>query len=329
MRLPGPDDLTALRGRDSKYLSRWLRTGLFEFLFERKGRNAFPGADRFIEEQSDVSEDLAVVARALGERDRENLRAAGVIVLRELNFSDERESIVAELVLRLGAKIKALGMLEVLAEKSFRKFPGPKGTRLYTLAFEFARDLADLSQPYAWQCLRHLILMDEYFHPGLAGPALIALTEAAPNEFRASFDLLVDSLDAFYGYEPNSSGIVDKAPARKRLLSAILERLLDRDLILYPCRPKNRPEPETTNWWFNTLRTEFRPLFEDLQSAAPRIDELIAALTATTEESPSAHIGKPLEKPSGDDLDDFQLIRRAAILLVPNRNIDAGKLVDA
>jgi hypothetical protein len=178
----------------------WLKVGLQEYMFERRGRRAFPGTENYIEQQGDISEDIAAIVKALNFRDQEEFRRASAVALRSLDFSIERDALVSQEILRLGAKIRALDLLKVLAEKAFTLPDNTNTDRLYELAFEFARDLADMKRPDALDCLHHLIRVPKRFREALSGSALFALTEADPDDFANHFDLLRQPLDRMFGY---------------------------------------------------------------------------------------------------------------------------------
>lgn len=266
MRIPSSADLSELHGKSAEEYASWLGVGLREYLLEQKGRRAFPGAEHFIGEHHGLSEDLAYIIRALGARDQAAVKKACALTLEELSFDDEADALLAAELLRLGAKIKAVSLLEVLARKSFRLSPENGSTPLYNLAFEFSRDLADLSSNRATECLRHLINRDHGFRPALAGQALIALTEAAPEQFTQHWDLLCPFLDEAFGYSPTEK-VDAQERARKTLVGSIIDRLPYQSLLHYPSLPRGEMRPEVTNWWFNTLRKGFPTIFNQLRTA--------------------------------------------------------------
>jgi hypothetical protein len=271
MRLPERDDLRELSGKSAVEFAIWLKVGLFEYLFEKAGRRAFPGAENFVEQQDDISEDLAQIAMALCARDLQMFKEACEITLRELDFNIAQEAIVAEEVMRLGAKVRATGMLEVLSNKSFRILPDSPSSALYDLAFEFARDLADFGKQTSVDCLLHLI-RSPGFRPALSGQALVALTEADPSTFADHYDCLREALNQKFGYSVVLEDEVTRPAQRRQLISSISARVVDQQLLLHPCLPSESSRPEVTNWWFETLRGEFQPLYNrlrDLSHAKP------------------------------------------------------------
>jgi hypothetical protein len=265
MRIPEKDDLRAISGKTEDEITRWLKIGMLEYMFEGAGREAFPGAENFIDQQQgSVADDLAAVVKALGARDQETFRSACAIALRSLDFDSEHDALFATELLRLGAQIRALGLLKVLAEKAFR-IPATEHTlALYELAFEVARDLADLKSPDAANCLYHLIRCSGYFRPALAGRALIALTEADPEHFAKHYYSLREALDQSFGYDANVAENRHRQSKRHELVEDILALLPDQKLLVYACKPEPVPRAAVANWWLSTLKKDFVNTYRQL-----------------------------------------------------------------
>jgi hypothetical protein len=286
MRIPQRDDLREVSGKTPDEIARWLKLGLLEYMFEGHGRHAFPGVENFIEQQGgSIADDLAAIVKELGARDQETFRSACAIVLRSLDFGDERDAIFAKELLRLGAQVRALGLLRVLAEKAFRISDGEHTRSLYELAFEVARDLSDLRSPDAADCLYHLIRCSGFFRPALAGRALVALTEADPENFAKHYDRLYGELDESYGYDPVELHDPVKQEERQELLEDIIAILPNQKLLLHPCRPGPGPRPEVTNWWLNTLKDEFRTTYNFLLGEAQLLPGVASAVVTAPKQA--------------------------------------------
>jgi hypothetical protein len=154
-----------------------------------------------------------------------------------------------------------------MADKAYRVAPGSKASALYDLAFDTARELASFGGAEAASCLRHLILQPGCFRPALAGDALLALTAAAPGEFKDHLDLLRRSLKMVFGIQERSTDDDERRVGdRRRLIDALLSRIRPRHQLLYAMRPDaGLHRPEDRNWWFNTIRSEFPELYGELE----------------------------------------------------------------
>jgi hypothetical protein len=278
VRKPTPEDLKLLRGQPVGWFERWLKLGLQEYLFERQGRYAFPGAEDFIEQgEGDIASDLARIGRALTARDLENFATGVTNLLENLDFSGEHGAVVAIILLKLGAGIGATGISRVIAEKAFTIPDTQTGRQLYEIAFSLADQLADIERADAVACLRHLISLPRLFRINLSGRALVALSKAQPREFPAHFELLRRALDERYGFLPVSLPEEKRrASQRQRLIASLISIIPESTLLAAPCVPNPSQIHEDDNWWAMTLAEHFPELLNQLSNHLvdlPRQDE--------------------------------------------------------
>jgi hypothetical protein len=261
VRYPGPDDLRELHGRSPSWYAAWLRIGLAAIQFERKGSDAFPGAENFVDQHDGpVASELRLVAFALPERDLEAFRQGLAELLQSLNFADPREAAVARSVMQLGAGIAARGLLGILASKSFT-LAGDHGTRLYDLAFDLAAHLPDLQPDDTIRCLRHLVKQSALFQPATVGRALIAMTQAKADAFSDHFKFLRPALEDQYRYllrEDEKEQERKRARLRKRLINGLTP--LFRDM-----SPLTRSDPANPLplWWLDALAEHAPEAFDE------------------------------------------------------------------
>src|SRR5579859_4833052 len=173
---PTADDVATLRERSSEWFADWLRLGLEEFLFERRGRAAFPGAERFIDQpDKNVTDDLKLIGGALGARNKDAFRKGLVRALRSLDFSKRRDLVIGAHLVALGAGLGVAGVLAVIADKAYTIPESMEGRRLYDLAFDVAAQLPDIEPNDTVRCLRYLVRLERLFRPAASGKALIAM----------------------------------------------------------------------------------------------------------------------------------------------------------
>jgi hypothetical protein len=268
VRRPEFDDLAPLRDQTAIWFERWLRLGLKEYLFERRGRYAFPGAEDFIEQgEGDIANDLTLIGRSLSSRDLDNFSTAVTHSISGLDFTDARGATVAITLMKLGAGIHARGISRVVADKAFSIPDTQIGRQLYELAFSLAGQLADIEREDAIACLRHLINLPKLFRYELSGRALLALTKADPREFPAHFELLRPALDRRFGLASNSQQEENRRRRqRQRLIAALIAIVPDPTLLASPCAPESEQRGEEDNWWAMTLAEHFPLLLDELSS---------------------------------------------------------------
>ncbi|WCM28580.1 hypothetical protein NDN01_06565 [Sphingomonas sp. QA11] len=292
MRQPGNDDLTVLRGVPAEWFQQWLGLGLREYLFERRGRYAFPGAEPFIEQgEGNIASDLVIIAGALGVRDRHSFGQGLIALLASLDFGTDFGAIIAAYLIELGVGVRAAGMPRIIANKAFSIQPTESGRKLYELAFTVAGQLADLEAEDTVICLRHLINQPRLFRSSLSGRALLALCKARPRAFPDHFDLLRKPLEEKLGRKSRVAAEEQRrVRQRRRLIATLVEIMPEPNLLAYPCAPNARREREEDNWWLMALSEDFPDLLKEFVIIADA-EAAIQAEEAPAEDLPVLAVG--------------------------------------
>jgi hypothetical protein len=258
-----------LAGQTAKWFAQWLSLGLEDYLFERGGRKAFPGAENFVDQPvGSIAGDLMAIADCLAPRDRAAFRQGIVIGLRELDFANERDVVVAVHLLELGCGLTAPEVIRTIAEKVYTIPCTEDGRKLFRLAFDAADQLAPNEPGDVVLAIRHMVARETLFDPTLAGRALVAMTAAEPHNFADHFDFLRVPLGAQYrlrSLRDPSEEVV--ARQRRRLIRNVAAKLINENLLAYPCRPDGEPRPEERNWWLEALSSEKPELLPLLERA--------------------------------------------------------------
>lgn len=141
MKIPGPDDLTELRGQSRVFYAVWIYRGLREYILEMKGPRAFKFAEDFINQPDDISEDLKMISLALDTRSGQRFGAACVQVFYALDHSEYQNIALGEVLLRLCVKIRAPELGETLKQKLTSLTPTGATKKLYELCLKATQEV--------------------------------------------------------------------------------------------------------------------------------------------------------------------------------------------
>jgi hypothetical protein len=142
MRIATETDVAVFRGKSQIFFASWLYKGLREYLFEKKGRYAFPGAENFIEQQEDISLDIAEIVKALSEADSDTFKKASVAVFRAMKLDTATEIGIGKEILRICAHLNASDIVGVLKQKESELKSNSIDPGFYDLVKEVVRDMS-------------------------------------------------------------------------------------------------------------------------------------------------------------------------------------------
>jgi hypothetical protein len=214
------EDYGPFDGFSRTEFERWLVTGMRSYFQERRGPEAFSGADGFIRRRDYLVEGLEDVYREWSVEQQGWFRAALADVLASLSPLPQNV-IIFEHLLSLAAALNAVEILRVLPIRigadDFGRMIDSDGERLFDVAI---LAVARLSGPRedALSCLRALV-GSKHFDAAYSGTALLALCRTDAKGLPNHLELLRGALTAmFREYDSNSE-------VRRALAQEILDTI--------------------------------------------------------------------------------------------------------
>ncbi len=134
-----------LRDRTAEEHAQWLLRGLREYLLEGKGRRAFPEEEivhKIDLRDTTIEDNLADAYEALPVESRDAFRDGCFEALISLNFYNNQDAQIATSIMRLCAHIKAVGAVDVIAEKNFGNFAERLKSPMHYFTYDVKRELS-------------------------------------------------------------------------------------------------------------------------------------------------------------------------------------------
>ena len=201
----------------------WLKDGLKGYMFDRKGRFAFPGMELEIEKGRDsysVGKDLADAINTMREKDREAFAAATIKVFRDMPLDEEVGIPIAKELLILGTLLHADGMPEAIADKISSIPNNETGMNLFYRCYEVMLDFADTKKSSVTEPLLKMVA-DPKFYDKQSEFMLVALADTDPANIPSYFSMLKQKLISAF----QSANHFDKR--KEILMTALAKRGVD------------------------------------------------------------------------------------------------------